>query len=116
MPTNAAAVIFQKASELGASDVHIAVGTPLMFRIDGELIAQTVEKMTDDQVGQIVRMVLGTEDNKMLLEAKEVDTAFEVNPALRLRVNCHYERGHMGLVARIIPNIIPPLDQLGLDE
>jgi len=108
--------IFQKATEAGASDVHIAVGSPLLFRISGELVPQTKGNITEADATGFVKAVLSEPDYKRYKEQKEVDVSYSLADGTRLRVNCHYERGNPGLVARVIPQDIPSLDALGLEQ
>jgi twitching motility protein PilT len=53
---------------------------------------------------------------KRLSGEREVDTSYGIKEGLRLRINCHFERGNMGLAARIIPTHIPTLDEIGFTE
>lgn len=106
--------IFLKAVEAHASDVHLAVGSPLLFRIDGQLVPQTKAALTESDAESFVKDVLGEENFKRLQEDLEIDVAFQLEDGSRLRVNCHYERGNVGLVARIVPTQIPSMEDLDL--
>lgn len=108
--------IFNKADKAGASDVHVTVGSPIIFRVDGELEKQGKQKSTAAKVEQFIKAVLGPARFKKFKEEKEVDASYSTSSGVRLRVNCHYERGSMGLVARIIPTKIPSLEDIGLTD
>ncbi len=108
--------VFSDAEKAGASDVHIAVDHPVIFRIDGALTEQGEEKNTKESVKSFVETVLNAEDFKKLQEDWEIDVSYQVKDGLRLRVNCHYEKGNLGLVARIIPTTIPTLEEIGFTE
>ncbi len=110
------ASLFAKAVEAGASDVHIAVGAPLLFRIDGELIAQTQGTVAAADAEKFVKAVLGEHHYARLEKDREVDTAYQLEDGTRLRINCHYERDHLGLVARVIPTAIPTMEELSLEK
>lgn len=113
---NPASQVFQRASELGASDVHIAVGSPVLFRINGELQPQTKQLLTSAQADQFVRAVMSAGEYKRFEQDREIDVSFQLQGGVRLRVNCHFERGNTGLAARIIPAQIPSTDSVGLSE
>jgi twitching motility protein PilT len=113
---NPTAQIFTRANEVGASDVHIAVGAPILFRINGELTPQTKQIVTPGQADEFVKAVLGASAYKRFEQDREIDVSFQLKDGVRLRVNCHYERGNVGLAARIIPTEIPSLDAIGLSE
>jgi len=116
MSTQTATLLFEKANKLGASDVHIAVDSPILFRIDGQLSAQSRQVMTATQVDQFVRSVIGETSYKRLKEVREIDVSYDLPSGVRMRVNCMFERGNVGLVARIIPNEIPTLESLNLKD
>ncbi len=108
--------IFQKGVEAGASDVHITVGSPLLFRIDGELLPQTENDITPADAEKFVKATLQDFSFKRLQENREVDVSYQLPNGVRLRVNCHFERGFHGLVARVIPTDIPTLEEIGLEN
>lgn len=116
MATSAIAQILSQATELGASDVHIATETPVLFRINGELQPQTKQVLSAAQAESCVHDILSDADFKRFEEQREVDASYMLKDGTRFRVNCHYQRGTMGLVARIIPVDIPSLEAIGLSE
>ena len=108
--------IFQKAYDAGASDIHIVVGSPLQFRVDGTLVRQGEDPITKEIAESFIHAVLGDELIEEFKEKREVDVSHSIQDSIRLRVNCHFERGNMGMVARIIPADIPSLEELDLVE
>jgi twitching motility protein PilT len=63
-----------------------------------------------------VKAILTENALKRFQTEREVDVSFSLPDGVRLRINCHYERGSMGLVARIIPTAIPSLTDIGLED
>ncbi len=114
--SQAADTIFQKAEKAGASDVHIAVGMPVMFRIDGQLIAQGKEKSSATKVAQFIKSLMEPARFKRYTDEKEIDCSYSTGTGLRMRINCHFERGNPGLAARLIPTKIPSLAEIGLES
>ena len=106
--------IFGAARKAGASDVHLAVGSPVLFRIDGELLEQGKAELTGAEVEGVVKKVLGEKKFREFQEKREIDIAYALKSGARLRVNCHYERSFPGLVARLIPGRIPTPEDIGL--
>ncbi len=106
--------IFSRAVELGASDVHIAAGQPVFFRISGQLVAQTKEDATSAFADAFVHAVLGEESYKRFCSDREIDVSHQIHSGDRFRVNCSFERDCPSVVARIIPVTIPALDAIGL--
>lgn len=114
MATTQPKTIFQKAAEMGASDVHIAVGVPVTFRIADTLQPVSKGTLSESDVRSIVRAVLGEARMKRFEQEREIDVSYTVNDALRLRVNCHFERGSPSMAARLIPQQIPTMEEVGL--
>jgi len=116
MPATQPNAIFQKAAEMGASDVHIAVGVPVTFRVHDVLTSVTKGALTEADVKKIIHSVLGEAAYKQFERDREIDVSHTVGTLVRLRVNCHFERGVPSMAARIIPNAIPTLEEVGLGE
>jgi len=106
--------IFQKAKEMGASDVHLAVGVPVIFRIHDELQPVSKGALGAADVTKVIKAVLSADDYKRFQEEHEVDASFMVDADLRLRINCHVERGNPSLAARLVPQEIPSLEDVGI--
>ncbi|MFA6259295.1 MAG: PilT/PilU family type 4a pilus ATPase [Candidatus Peribacteraceae bacterium] len=108
--------IFLKAQEQGASDVHLAVGVPLTFRIDDVLAPVSKGALTASDIVKVIKMVLGETRYKKFREEQDADTSYAVSGGLRLRINCHMERGNPSMAARLIPQEIPSLEEVGISE
>jgi len=108
--------LLTKAAKAGASDVHIVVGQPPLFRIDGELVHQGTAKITKAVSEQFIKSVIGSANFQRLKTDREIDVSHQLKNGIRLRVNCHYERGNVGFAARIIPTDIPNIEGIGLTE
>lgn len=99
-----------------ASDIHITVGVPPIFRINGILHEYGEEDLKPDETKELVETVL---QDKQLLELKqkgEVDTSFSSSGIGRFRVNAYKQRGSYGMALRIIPLRIPTMEELGLPQ
>ncbi len=109
--------IFQEAANKGASDVHIIVGKPPIFRVNGELKAvKGVPELNAKAVENLIYEILTPVQKEKLINARELDFSEETTDKTRFRVNCHFEKGYLGLVARIIPSQIPSMEELGLPQ
>ncbi len=108
--------VFEKALAAKASDVHIVAGAPLLFRIDGVLTPQTQTDVSPKEVEAFVKDLLGAPAFERFQKEKEIDMAHGLPNGVRLRVNCHFERGNMAIAARIIPTEIPSLADVDLTD
>ncbi len=105
--------IFKLAVKQGASDIHLVVGAPVLLRIDGELAAVEAKKILNKKdVEQLIFSIISDEQKKKFIAEKELDFGFEDENETRFRVNLFYERNNLGLVARVITNEIPTLEDL----
>lgn len=105
------------AVDKGASDLHIAVGLPPTLRLDGQLQAMGGEKpLSAKNVAEIITAMLSAPQKERFAKERELDFAYEVEGAGRFRVNLHWEKDVMGLVARVIPSKIPTMEELAMPE
>jgi twitching motility protein PilT len=103
------------ATDHGASDLHIKVGSYPMMRIRGELLPATEERRLDhEDVVAMSAAVMSTAQRQKFKEAQEVDLAYSVPGLGRFRCNIFQQRGTVGLVLRVIPMLIRTIDELGL--
>ena len=111
-----AETLFGYAVEKNASDLHLLVGHKPILRITGDLYdLEKEETMTDELMENVVKQVVTSQQFERFRIEKELDLAYGTAGA-RFRVNLHWEKGHIGLAARTIPQDIPTMDQLGLTE
>ncbi|CAB3390993.1 Twitching mobility protein [Kyrpidia spormannii] len=108
----------EQAQAGGASDLHLTVGAPPMLRVDGRLRPLGGGILTSEETERYAREVLGGEFSR-LSEMGDVDTALDwVGPeggdAHRIRVNVYRQRMGISLAIRLVPDVIPKLDSLGL--
>ncbi|PIT90009.1 type IV pili twitching motility protein PilT [Candidatus Kuenenbacteria bacterium CG10_big_fil_rev_8_21_14_0_10_36_11] len=107
--------IFQDAVIKGASDVHIIVGKPPIFRIIGDLkVVKNAPEITSQLAEDLIFALLTAQQKERLEQERELDFSEEISDKTRFRINCHYEKNNLGLVARIIPAQIPTPEELGL--
>ena len=107
--------VLQAARKLGASDVHLKVGLPPVFRIRGSLRAlKDVPPMTSDVVMTFALNIMNEKQHRIFMEKNEVDLAYGTADNARYRVNVFRQRGETGMVMRIIASEIPPFDKLFL--
>lgn len=105
--------IFQLAVKKNASDVHLVVNAPVLLRVDGQLIEIEPKKfLTRKEVEQMAFSLLSEEQKKRFISNKELDFGYENQDQARFRVNLHYEKDNVGLVARVITEEIPTMEDL----
>jgi twitching motility protein PilT len=96
------------------SDLHLKVGRPPLMRLSSELLPSEFPPVTDEEMLEVLRHLTGDAAMKRLEDENELDASYEIAQVARFRVNVFKERGHWGLVARVIPLSVPTIDGLGL--
>lgn len=109
--------LLSTAVEKKASDLHIAVGKPPILRMDGVLVAMKDQKiLTPEAVEEMVFDALSTEERDRFIKEKELDISYEIKNLSRFRVNIHWEKGNIGLVARVVSSLTPTMEELDMPK
>jgi twitching motility protein PilT len=107
--------ILVEALSQEASDVHIKVGTPPIFRVHG--ILRPWNKLKPFDHNDVSKMAFGLMNDwqkERFIKNREVDMGHEVYGLGRFRVNVFQQRGKMRIALRIVPYQIKTLPELHL--
>ena len=104
--------LFTEAVKKNASDIHLIVGLAPIIRVEGNLEPLHKAVLTRKEMETVVYNALDAGQKKIIDQEKELDFSFEVKGVSRFRVNIHWEKGNLGLAARIITGHIPTLEEL----
>ncbi len=106
--------ILKTAVEGHASDVHLKIGTPVVFRIHRELVAIECPHPTEQWMNQVVATITPPHLKKKADEEREVDFSY-YNPEIgRFRTNLFQQRGQWCLAMRYVKTQVPSFQELGL--
>jgi twitching motility protein PilT len=109
--------LLQSAFQNGVSDIHLAPGTPPSFRLKGDLVSVKMPALTDADMLQILGWTISEKSVKeKVAEIKDYDGSFEIKNLCRFRFNIFKFRGKFGIILRIIPAVIPTIQQLNLPK
>ena len=107
-----------------ASDLILTVGLPPMVKISGRLMKLDLPALISTDIERLVFSILTRRQRVVLEEKKELDFALAVRLAkilddeaetvCRFRLNAFYQRGALGVVARVINSRIPDPSTLRL--
>ena len=98
----------------GASDLHLSVGLPPMVRKDGKLVPLPFEKAQERDTQRIVFDVLNNGQIEKFERTRELDFSYGVKGVGRFRFNVYRQRSSVGCAMRVIPNVVPSMEQLKL--
>ena len=99
--------ILKTAVEGGASDVHLKIGTPVVFRINRQLIAIECPLPTEEWMNKVVEHIVPQHLRKRLEEEREVDFSYFVPGIGRFRTNLFQQRGQWCLAMRYVKTNVP---------
>ena len=107
--------ILKLSFKIKASDIHLKVGRPPIYRVNGRLLPlKDANPLTSEDMNEIVNTVLSEFKKKEFKKRLEVDCAYSVEAFGRFRVNLFYQRGKISGVFRAIPSKIPDIDEINL--
>lgn len=105
---------FKEAVTKKASDVHLVVGQPVIFRLDGELAPTATKPLARAELERLIMAILTVDQKQKFNAERELDLSYEIPDGSRFRINLFWERDNPGLAARVINPIIPSMEELGL--
>ena len=114
--------ILDYACELGASDIHLCSGAPLMIRVNGDItpFSKYVDKIDQffsaSEVDRLINDVMPDDIKQLFVESREVDFALDLTGGDRVRVNLFRNIYGASAVFRHIPSMLPKWDQLGIPK
>jgi twitching motility protein PilT len=106
--------ILKTAVQGGASDVHLKAGTPVVFRINRQLIAIECPHPTEEWMNKMVELVTPGHLKQRLEEEREIDFSYFLPEIGRFRTNLFQQRGQWCLAMRYVKTNVPSFEELGL--
>ena len=100
--------------DMGASDLHIAAGSPPVIRLRGSLAPLNFPSLSPSDTQGLCYSVITDAQKKKFEETHELDFSFSQKGVSRFRGNLYFDRGSVAGAFRVIPHAIPSIDALGL--
>jgi len=113
--------LFKIAADKQASDLHLMVGQPPILRIDGNLVTvnsvwsgkEFYSPLSKTDMSVVIEALLDKEQKLRLFKEKDLDCSYAIS-SVRFRVNVSYEKDNLCVVARVIEEKKPTLDEIGM--
>lgn len=107
--------VLHSAKSKGASDLHLVVSSPPLMRIDGSLQpADDMPPLTDEDINQAFHQLTSDKEREDFHHRLELDFSYTIPDVVQLRCNVAKQRGTISIVIRLLPLVIPTLDELEL--
>ncbi|EIJ79048.1 twitching motility protein [Bacillus methanolicus PB1] len=100
--------------ELKASDIHLTVGVPPVFRIHGELKRFGKDPLTPADTEGMAKAIIPENLWVQFKEKGELDFSYGIPGVSRFRINTYFQRSCISMAIRIVPTKIPSLLELDL--
>ncbi|MBN9543271.1 MAG: type IV pilus twitching motility protein PilT [Alphaproteobacteria bacterium] len=104
--------LVESAKTQQASDIHLAVNHPPMFRIHGEMHFLKLPAVTQQDMETMLNSIMSDEHKKKFQEEWELDMAYSYNEDTRFRINAFRDTNGYGAVLRIIQAKVKTLSML----
>ncbi|OQA87011.1 MAG: Twitching mobility protein [Lentisphaerae bacterium ADurb.Bin242] len=104
----------------GASDLHLTNGSAPILRINGTLRPVDLPVLGSVDIQRLLYSVISPRQRIELEEKRELDFALAVTldadstRFTRFRINAFFQRGTLGVVARVVNSVIPTPEELTL--
>ncbi len=100
-----------------ASDLHLRVSSPPVFRIDGQLIPEDgYPELSSEYMRAVFDYITTQEQKKIFNREYGIDFTYEIFNQVRYRVSALKQRGTISLAFRMVPIEVPTIDGLELPQ
>ena len=106
--------LLKYAVEKNASDLHLTVDEPPVYRFDGKLVVNGDKKIKEKEVEDLILPLLNEEQKEKLYKEKEIDFSYSFGDTGRFRINIYFQKGTICGAFRFLPAKIKTLEELKL--
>ena len=106
--------VLRLMAEKNASDVYMSANTPILIKINGQILQLSDQVLTTHQTRQLLAEMLAPQQLEELDDTGELNVGISVSRVGSFRLSAFKQRGCIAAVIRCIPFEIPSLDGLGV--
>jgi twitching motility protein PilT len=109
--------LLHEVVRVGASDLHLSVGSPPVVRVMGELRRMPgLPSLAQADTERLILSILDDAQRDRFLADGELSTSHAIPGKGRFRVSAFVQRSSVGAVLRVVPVEIPSAEDLGLPD
>ena len=114
--------LLEKAIQANASDLHIIVGVPPVYRINGSLQQlSSVPPLTEEVVEQMLLPILSANQKEIFMANRALDFSYgngggSYGDKGRFRVNLYFQRNSLAGAFRLLPPNVKSIEELQLPQ
>ena len=106
--------VLRLMADKSASDVYLSANTPILIRINGQILQLSDQVLAPQQIRQLLGELLTPQQFEEFDDTGELNLAIGLPGIGSFRMSAFRQRGTMAAVFRCIPFDIPALDTLGV--
>ncbi len=106
--------VLRMMSEKNASDVYLSANTPILIKINGQILQLSDQPLKHTQPRQLLAELLTPQQLEDLDETGELNVGIGISQVGSYRLSAFRQRGSIAAVFRCIPYEIPSLDSLNV--
>jgi len=103
---------FAKRGSMRVSDLHLKVGCPPVYRVDGDLQKMKGAPLDAPTMTALARSLLSEIEWGRLVETGSVDSSF-ISESMQFRINCFHDNDGFALAVRALEHTIPDVESVG---
>ncbi len=108
--------LLTKLVEVGGSDLHLKVGSPPAYRIDGMLHLAELPSLTPSDTENLLGDLIPDRLAASMTHSSELDFAYGQSGLGRFRINSYRQRGSVNIVVRAVTPSSMTFSDLGLPD
>lgn len=106
--------VLRLMSEKAASDVYLSASSPILIKINGQLLQLSDQPLTPTQPRQLLAELLSPNQLEELDDTGELNVGVGLSGVGSFRLSAFRQRGSIAAVFRCIPFVIPTLESLNV--
>jgi twitching motility protein PilU len=108
--------VLRLMADKGASDVYLSANTPILIKINGQILQLSDQPLTATQPRQLLAELLTPTQLEDLEDTGELNVGIGLSGVGSFRLSAFRQRGSIAAVFRCIPHDIPALGTLNLPQ
>ncbi len=108
--------LLEQMKPLDASDLHVKVGIPPTYRINGALRSVAGEPIAEEEADHMLDSILNEQQQERFEENGNLDFAWHLPDGDRFRINVFRTGGHRSVAVRRVQAEIPTYEELHLPQ
>lgn len=103
---------FNRHGSMRVSDLHLKVGCPPVYRVDGNLQKLKGAPLDPETVRSLARTLLSDSEWQALEQKRSADSSY-ISDTMQFRLNCFFDDDGLVVAVRALDSHAPPVEQIG---